>query len=165
MIGKLIYLTQSRPNICYYVRKLSKFLSKPTITHFQLKPYIKWVYIFWVGLSCSNKTIHHKVLLLPRIAHHQLKKQEVVSCLPIFIWGKIQNSCKYDLWSPMVNLSSSKFLHSYTLNQFKFMWQPLSTINFLFYFMHYNGSIKLWNNAQLAKYYLDATSSIWSRKK
>jgi len=35
LIGQLIYLTSTRPNICFVVNHLSQFLPAPTIVHYQ----------------------------------------------------------------------------------------------------------------------------------
>jgi len=35
LIGQLIYLTNTRPDICFVINHLSQFLSAPTMTHYQ----------------------------------------------------------------------------------------------------------------------------------
>lgn len=35
MIGKLLYLTITKPNLSYFVNRLSQFLSTPRVTHMQ----------------------------------------------------------------------------------------------------------------------------------
>ena len=35
LIGKLLYLTMTRPGICYLVHKFSQFLSSPKVRHLQ----------------------------------------------------------------------------------------------------------------------------------
>jgi len=40
LIGKLLYLTNSRPDICYFVHLLSQFVQTPTIYHHQAAQHI-----------------------------------------------------------------------------------------------------------------------------
>jgi len=35
LVGKLLYLTNTRPNICFPIQQLSQFLDKPTMQHFR----------------------------------------------------------------------------------------------------------------------------------
>lgn len=35
LVGRLLYLTTTRPDICFAVQQLSQFLSKPTVSHFK----------------------------------------------------------------------------------------------------------------------------------
>ena len=36
LIGRLMYLTNTRPDIIYFVQQLSQFLDKPTVTHYNV---------------------------------------------------------------------------------------------------------------------------------
>lgn len=42
LIGRLLYLTHTRPDICYAVRNLSQFLSAPTKVHYQAALKVLW---------------------------------------------------------------------------------------------------------------------------
>ena len=58
LIGRLMYLTNTRPDITFSVQQLSKFLDKPTIAHyhatFRILKYIKWAPSLGLFFSSSS---------------------------------------------------------------------------------------------------------------
>jgi len=63
LIGRHKYLTNNRPNITFYVQKLSQFLDKPTITHYNVAirvlKYIKGALNLGLFFSSCN-SVHLK---------------------------------------------------------------------------------------------------------
>ena len=61
LIGRLMYLTNTRPDITFHVQQLSQFLAKPTIAHYtttiRILEYIKGVPS--LGLFFSSNTYAH----------------------------------------------------------------------------------------------------------
>jgi len=61
LIGRLMYLTNSRPDITFFVQQLSQFLAKPTISHYivaiRILKYIKGSPS--LGLFFSSNTSAH----------------------------------------------------------------------------------------------------------
>jgi len=65
LIGRLMYLTNTRPDIIFSVHQLSQFLDKPTITHYNVAiwilKYIKRASSLGLFFSSSSSTHHLKV--------------------------------------------------------------------------------------------------------
>jgi len=63
LIGRLMYLTNTRPDITFSVQQLSKFLDKPTIAHYNaaiiILKYIKGALSLGLFFS-SNSSVHLK---------------------------------------------------------------------------------------------------------
>jgi len=66
LIGRLMYLTNTRPDITFFVQQLSQFLDKPTIAHYnatiRILKYIKGASTLGLFFS-SNSFAHLKAFL------------------------------------------------------------------------------------------------------
>lgn len=62
LIGKLLYLTHSRPNIIFVVNKLSQYISKPTNTHLHIEQFYSSTHgfhLFRLGRMFLYKKINY----------------------------------------------------------------------------------------------------------
>ncbi|GMH16027.1 hypothetical protein Nepgr_017868 [Nepenthes gracilis] len=124
LIGRLLYLTVTRPNICYAVHILSQFMTRPTFSHMNVAYQIELpvltlddpslATVFFLGTLLSPGSVRNNQLLL---AHR--RKQNIDPWLPLVAnyRGPVISYliCGYFTLMPLTSTATIKLLYTYPL--------------------------------------------------
>lgn len=118
LIGQLIYLTTTRPDITFVVQQLSHFVSKPNVTHFEtvirILQYLKscpskglfypsatnilfLVLQIVIGLLAQPHEICYRFCHLSRKISHLVEIQEANNHFSLQLSSRIYSPCQYHL--------------------------------------------------------------------
>lgn len=133
LVGCLLYLTTTRPDISFATQQLSQFLSSPTMTHFQsaqrVLKYLKgspgkgimfsrssscswWDSVMQTGGGCpdSHRSISGFLFLPPEFSC-QLEFKEATHSSPLLLWSWVPRPCFCFLRTTMAQLLALRFTH------------------------------------------------------
>lgn len=136
LIGKLIYLTNSLPDISFSVCRLSQHLAAPTDLHMQVAlrilRYLKNTSIIGLCFQLNNNMkltrlsysdwglpyhspLYNRFLFLFRTLFDIFEEQKTTYCFSFFTGSWIFGVGEQYLWSHMVKILASRFQHSHSL--------------------------------------------------